>query len=445
MSAAATDPYARAAERWSAGRHLLGGLILAVGLGGGFVVWASQAMIAGAVIAHGQLRVDGKSKEVSHLEGGVVQEILVRNGDRVKAGQVLIRLDPTMARANVEIIDGQLDALMAQGARLEAEQIGAAAIVVSPDHAARVAARPQAAALLDGQRAVFEANRISVERQVSQLHEQVEQTREQITGFDAQRDALDVQIGLVAAELADRQRLLDQGYAPKTAVIELRQRKAELDGDRASAASHASEAGGRISEIELRILELEAERNRVAATDLREVQAQVNELREKRVGLEPTLRRMDIVAPQAGVVLNLEVNTVGGVISPGKPLLWIVPEDERLVLDTRIDAVSRDQVWIGQQARVKFPGFNQRTTPEVIGEVKSLGADAIADEHTGQRFYQAEIAIPPAELERLHAATRIDLAPGMPAEAYIETAERSAASYFLKPVRDSFARSMRED
>jgi HlyD family secretion protein len=154
---------------------------------------------------------------------------------------------------------------------------------------------------------------------------------------------------------------------------------------------------------------------------------------------------MDITAPQAGVVLNLEVNTVGGVIPPGKPLLWIVPEGERLVLETRIDAMSRDQVWIGQSARVKFPGFNQRTTPEVTGLVKALGADAITDEHSGQRFFQAEIEIPPAELERLHAATSLDLTPGMPAEAYIQTAERSAASYLLKPILDNFARSMRED
>lgn len=441
----AVDANAMAARRWSARRHMVGGLVLAIGLTGGFALWASQSMIAGAVIAHGQLRVDGKSKEVSHLEGGVVQAILVKNGDRVEAGQTLIRLDPTMARANIEIIDGQLDALMAQGARLEAEQVGADAIVVGPELAARTAARPQAALLLDGQRAVFEANRVSVGRQASQLREQVEQTRQQIAGFDAQRDALDAQIDLVAGELADRQKLLDQGYAPKTVVTELRQQKAELDGDRAAAVSHASEAAARISEIELRILELEAERNRVAATELRDVQAQINELREKRVGLEPTLRRMDIVAPQTGVVLNLEVNTVGGVIVPGKPLLWIVPEDERLVLDTRIDAMSRDQVWLGQPARVKFPGFNQRTTPEVTGTVKALGADAIADERTGQRYYQAEIDIAPSELDRLHKATKIDLSPGMPAEAYIETGERSVASYFLKPVRDSFNRSMRED
>ena len=439
------DENSQAAVRWSARRHLIGGMILALGLTCGVALWANQAMIAGAVIAQGQLRVDGKSKEVSHFEGGVVQEILVRNGDRVKAGEVLIRLDPTMAAANIEIIDGQLDALMAQGARLQAEQVGADTIAVDPDLATRAAARPQAAALLEGQRAIFEANRVSILRQISQLHEQIKQTRQQISGFYAQKAALDVQIELVEADLADRQKIFDQGYAPKAQVTELRQRKAELDGDRAAAASHMAEAAARISEIELQVLEREAERNRVAATDLREVQAQINELREKRIGLEPTLRRMDIVAPQAGVVLNLEVNTIGGAIQAGKPLLWIVPDGERLLLETRIDAMSRDQVWIGQSARVKFPGFNQRTTPEVIGQVKSLAADAIMDEHTGLRFFQVEIEIPPAELDRLHAATKVDLTPGLPAEVYIQTAERSAGSYLLKPLSDNFGRSMRED
>jgi HlyD family secretion protein len=445
MTPTPTDRPRTEARRWSARRHVAAGVALSVALFSGLGLWASQAMIAGAVIAPGHLRVDTKRKEVSHLEGGVVEAILVRDGDRVRAGDVLLRLDPTAVAANLEIVDGQLDELMAQRARLRADQVDAPRLEPDAELAARVAARPQAAALLDGQRAIFEANRLGIARQISQLREQIEQTRQQIAGFAAQRDAADLQLALVREELADRRELLEAGYAPKTQVTELRRREAELVGERGAIGFRIAEAAARIAEIEMRVLEIGAERSRAAISELREVGARINELREQRTALVPALRRMEIVAPQAGVVLNLAANTVGGVIEPAAPILSIVPENERLVVEVRIDAIARDRVWLGQEARIRFPGFNQRTTPEVVGPLRRIAADALVDERTGASFFLAEIEIPGPELSRLRRAIDMDLTPGMPAEVLIQTAERSAGSYLMKPLTDNLARAFREE
>lgn len=433
------------AADWSARRHVIGGIALTIALFSGVGLWASQAMIAGAVIAQGQLRVDGKSKEVSHLEGGVIDEILVRDGDRVEAGATLVRLDPSVVAAQIEILDGQLDELMAQRARLNAEQSGRGAVEPDPELAERVVARPQASAQLVGQRAIFDANRISHQRQVSQLREQIEQTRQQIAGFSAQRSATELQLDLVREELVDRRSLLERGYAPKAQVTELRRREAELAGELGEITFQIAEAGARISEIEMRILDLDAERGRTAVSEMREVSARINETREERNGLAPALRRTDILAPQAGLVTDMRVHTIGGVIAPAEPILSIVPEGEALVVETRIDAMSRDRVWIGQQTRVRFPGFNQRTTPEVTGRLKRVAADAVTDERTGYSYFPAEVDIPDESLAQLRAAIDMDLTPGMPAEVLIETSVRSAGSYLLKPLMDSFQRSFRED
>lgn len=436
---------AETAADWSARRHVIGGVALAVALFTGFGLWASQAMIAGAVIAQGHLRVDSRSKEVSHLEGGVVEEILVRDGDHVEAGAVLIRLDPTAVAARIEILDGQIDELLAQRARLTAEQAGRDSVEPDSDLIDRVAARPQASAQLAGQRAIFDANRVSHDRQVSQLREQIAQTRQQIAGFSAQRDATELQLELVREELVDRRSLLERGYAPKAQVTELRRREAELAGELGEITFNIAEAGARIAEIEMRILDLDAERGRTAVSELREVSARINEARQERNGLAPALRRMDIPAPQAGVVTNMRVHTVGGVIAPAEPILSIVPEGERLVVETRIDAMSRDRVWVGQETRVRFPGFNQRTTPEIEGRLKRIAADAVTDERTGYSYFPAEVEIPDEELAVLNAAIDMDLTPGMPAEVLIQTSVRSAGSYLVKPLMDSFQRSFRED
>ena len=339
MKDATRTEAAATARRWSARRHVLAGLVLATTLFSGVGIWASQAMIAGAVIAPGHLRVDSKRKEVSHLEGGVVEAIFARDGDRVKAGDVLVRLDPSAAAAQLEIVEGQLDELMAQRARLLAEQADLPEIAPDPELATRVATRPQAAALLAGQVAIFDANRIMATRQASQLREQIEQTRQQIAGFDAQRKASVLQLALVRDELVDRRLLHQKGLSPKSEVTELRGREAELVGELGAINFQMAEAGARIAEIELRILEIGAERGRLAATELREVGGRVNELREQRNAVLPALRRMDILAPQSGVVLNMAVNTVGGVVAAAQPILSIVPENERLVVETRIDAM----------------------------------------------------------------------------------------------------------
>ncbi len=431
-------------SRWSARRHTLAGLAVTVMLTGGVGLWATQSQIAGAVIAQGHLRVDTRSKEISHLDGGVVQDILVRDGDQVEAGQVLIRLDPTSVAASLEIVDAQLDEHLALRARLLAENLGHEKLVLDDALAARIAARPEAQARIEGQQAILDAGRTRIERQTSQLREQLRQTEEQIVGYEAQIAALDKQLELVTEELATAQGLHDRGFAPKTKVTELRLREADLMGSRGAIASQAAEAAARGAEIGLRILEVEAERHQVAVQQLREVEAKLNELHEQRIGLAPALQRMEIRAPESGTVLNLQTHTIGGAISPGRPLLSIVPDDEELVVEVRIDAASRDRVWIGQEARVKFPSFNQRITPDIPGQIKTLSADAVEDDRTGMRFYLADLEVDPQALAQIEEINGIRLSPGMLSEVYIHTEDRTAASYFIKPVLDSFNRAFRE-
>ncbi|MEO1331395.1 MAG: HlyD family type I secretion periplasmic adaptor subunit, partial [Pseudomonadota bacterium] len=412
----------------------------------GVGVWSANANISGAVISQiAELRVESKRKTVQHLEGGVVSEILVKNGDVVQAGDPLMRLDQTAIAANVAIIDGQLDELMARAARLDAEALDKPEI--APDHETlqRAEARPRGAELLEAQRILFSARLETLNQQVSQLSGRVVQTADQIEGAQAQIEALDRQLELIREELVDSRSLLRKGLIQKTRVVALEREEARLAGQRGAQVSEVAQLRGRIAEIELRALELRSNRREQAITELRDVAAQIAELQERRTSLAESLDRMEIRAPSDGVVHELAVNTVGGVVTPANPIMYVVPIDERLIVEARIDTASRDQVYPQQDAVIIFPGFNQRTTPQIEGRVSKISADREYDEATRAPYFIVEVAIPEDQLGRLTSAIDTDLVPGMPAEVHIQTGARSAASYLLRPLTDSFNRSLREE
>ncbi|MEL6278902.1 MAG: HlyD family type I secretion periplasmic adaptor subunit [Pseudomonadota bacterium] len=430
---------------WPAWRPLLLGALVTAALVYGLGYWANQAMISGAVIASGELRVETRRKVVSHFDGGVVAEIAVREGDTVEAGDLLLQLDATELAADLEILEAEHDALLARQARLTAERDEQRDIEIAPVLAERLRSRPQLENAIAGQRRLFKARRNTHLQQQAQFRVRNEQLQNQISGGRAQIAALDDQLELIKEEIADQTSLLDRGLTPKTRVTALLRNKAGLLGERGARVAENARLRGQISEAELRRLELVAERREAAIEELRTNAERRRALIEERGALADRLGRMTIVAPQDGTVFNLTAHTIGGVISPAQAILEIVPGAERLIVEARVEALFRDQVRAGQEAVVKFPGFNQNTTPEVSAEVLKISGDALADPNTGMSFFVAELVIAQDELGRLRKAIGVDLSPGMPAEAYIATEVRSASSWLLKPLRDSFDRALRED
>ncbi|MCI4660403.1 MAG: HlyD family type I secretion periplasmic adaptor subunit [Neomegalonema sp.] len=432
-------------KRWSARPYMLVGLTIVAILFFGVGVWGSVAELAGAVIAPAELQVENKRRTVQHLEGGVVEAIRVREGDRVEAGDVLMVLDKTAIASNVEIVDAQLDELLARQARLEAERIGAQQVVPSEDLAARTRERPSARRILEGQVSLFNARRETLKGQLEQLDGRITQTSDEIAGAEAQIVAMDQQLGYIKEELDDKLVLLAKGGTTKPQVLALQREQSRLLGQRGALVAQNAQAKGRQSEIKLRMLELESTRREQAITELRDISVQIAELRERRVALAESLSRTEIRSPQSGVVLDLTVNTVGGVVTPAEPLMYIVPSNENLIVEARIRTTSRDSLQQDQEAIVKFSGLDSAKNPEVRGYVSTIGADAQVDERTGMSFYTVQIKVSDAELEGIVEKFGVELVPGMPAEAYIQTDMRTPMSLILKPFMVYFERAMKGD
>lgn len=431
---------------WSGRRYVIATLLTATLLVGGGGYWAVSATLAGAVIASGELRVEGERKTVQHLDGGVVKEILVEEGQAVAAGALLMRLDPTSLAAELGVVEARLDEALAAGARLEAERRGTETMALGPLAEAHFKARGAAARRsLEGHQALFEARRRTQGQRRERIDQQIQQTRRLIEGRTGQIGALERQRTIAADELASAQKLYARRLTPKSAVARLEREIAEIEGDLNALTAQTAEAEARIAELEVQILEQEADRREQILQEQRDAAARAAELLERRTALRAALDRVEIRAPIAGAVLDLSVNTVGGVVSPAAPLMYLVPTDSGLVAAARIDPARRDQVMIGQPAQVLFPGFNQRTTPQLTGRVAKIGADALSDPNTGAAYFPIEVAIPDPELARLRAAISTELSPGMPVEVHVLTSERSAASYLLKPLTDSFRRALKEE
>jgi membrane fusion protein, type I secretion system len=420
-------------------RHLLIGLlataIMVIGIGG----WAMTTELAGAIIAQGSLVVDSNVKKVQHPTGGIVGELHVRDGDSVKTGDLLVRLDATVARSNLGAIVKSLAELYARQARLEAEREGNDKIEVPPELAGRLD-DPDYARPMAGERKLFELRVKARDGQQAQLRERIVQLQEEIRGLIEQADAKEQEIKLIKRELEGVQELFRKNLIQITRLTALERDAARLEGERGRLIAQIASSRGKIAETELQVIQVEQNRQSEVGKEIAEVRAKISELTERRVTAEDQLRRIDLVSPQDGFVHQLAVHTVGGVINAGEAVMLIVPAADRLTVEVKASPQDIDQLQIGQAAVLRFSSFSVGTTPEINGEVSRVSADTSQDQRTGALYYTVRITVTPEELRRLGS---VKLVPGMPVEAFIQTGERTVLSYLVKPLSDQVMRAFR--
>ncbi|KMO31186.1 hemolysin secretion protein D [Methylobacterium variabile] len=436
----------RASPTWdirrSVRRHVLLSLSAATLLTGGLGGWAATTELAGAVVAPGTLVVDSFVKKVQHPTGGVVGELRVRDGDVVRAGQVVLRLDETVTRANLSAIDKSLIEMTARQGRLETERDGVAQAKFPAALRERGRTEPEAGKVVAGEIRLFELRREARTGQKAQLRERTGQLREEIQGLTGQVAAKKREIDLINRELEGVRELWRKNLVPIQRVTALERDAARLEGEYGQLVASIAQAKGKISETELQVIQVDQNLRSEVAKELGEVQGKIAELGEKRVAAEDQLKRTDIRAPQDGVVHQLAVHTVGGVINPGEPIMLVVPRADTLVIEAKVTPRDIDQVQRGQAAMLRLTAFNQRTTPEVEGTVSLVAADQITDEKSGTSYFKVHVTPRPEALARLQG---VRLVPGMPAEVFIRTGERTMLSYLTKPLNDQIRRAFKED
>ncbi len=420
--------------------HLIIGLAIVVVLAGGLGGWASTAEISGALIAPGQIVVESNVKKVQHPTGGVVGEVLARDGDLVKAGQVLVRLDDTVTKANLAIVTKNLDGLWARAARLQAEQQGLDKIVF-PKSLLDRADDPEVKTVIASESKLFDVRVNSRIGQKAQLRERITQLNEEIAGLTAQEQAKDQEIALVEKELTGVRELYDKHLVQLSRLTTLERDAARLNGERAQYIASRAQAKGKITETELQIIQVDKDMVSDVSKDLRETNDKIGEYVERKVTAEDQLRRTDIRAPQDGMVLQSTVHTVGGVITAGDAIMTIVPQTDALRVEAKVNPQDIDKLQIGQKTLLRMSAFNQRTTPELNGVVTRVSPDVTTDQRTGQSYYTIRVSMPPEEIARLGD---VRLIPGMPVEAFVQTGDRTMLSYLIKPLNDQLMRAFRE-
>ncbi|MCE8512395.1 HlyD family type I secretion periplasmic adaptor subunit [Ruegeria pomeroyi] len=430
------------AQEISARKPIILGLIGLVVLVGGFGTWAVLSQIAGAVVAGGQIEVDRNRQVVQHLDGGVVAEILVDEGDTVPEGQTLIRLDANLLTSQLLITEGQLFELMARRGRLEAERDSNSEIIFDDELLEAARARAEVAELLDGQERLFRARQESVTKETEQLEKRRGQIGNQIEGIVAQQRSRRSQLELIEEELTSQQSLLDKGLAQAGRVLSLERTKAELEGSLGELIASQAQQEGRITEIDIEILKLGTRQREEAITRLRDLQYRELELAEQRRSLLEQLSRLDIKAPVSGIVYGLQVHTPRSVIRPAEPVLFLVPQDRPLVIAAKVETIHIDQIHVDQPVTLRFSALDQRLTPELIGTVMQISADAFVDEASRASYYRVEIELNEGETDKLPPGAA--LIPGMPVEAFIRTADQSPIYYLVKPLADYFTKAFRE-
>jgi HlyD family secretion protein len=400
---------------------------------GGFGAWAALTDINGAVIASATIIAESYSKRVQHQTGGIVSKILIKDGDRVTAGQPLIVLDPTDARSELAIIENTLDELQVKKSRLEGQRDGATEL--------RLPENIEIADIISGQLKLLQSTAESTQGKLEQLKQQVAQMNEQIGGIDAQMESKKQQVSLIKQELTGLQKLLAKGLVPNSRVLNVERDAARLEGETGELRASKASALNRIGEVQLRALQLQEDVRTEALTELRDAEAKIGELSERRISLSSRLARTTINAPITGTVYQMAIHTEGGVVGPGETLMLIVPEGDDLVLQAQVSPNDIDEVTKGQRAKVRFPSFNSRTTPEIYGEVQQIAADISRNDANSPPFYAVRLVLSAKEIEKLGDNK---LKPGMNAEAFIETSSRSPMSYLLKPLFDQFSHALRE-
>jgi HlyD family secretion protein len=440
MPSKATSPRPFEDPRRSIRRLSIAGVLATLLLVGGLGGWVVTTHISGAVIAQGKLIVDSSVKKVQHPIGGIVGELKIREGDHVRAGDVLLRLDQTQARANLQIVRQTLDELAARRARDEAERDNAREIDFPEILLARIA-DPHVAQLVSEEKTLFKNRRESREGEKRQLQEQVSQLGEQANGLNAELAAKDQEIRWNGEELKGVEDLWQKRLVQFVRLTGLQRDSARLGGERGQLVAALAEVRFKKAETALKIIQIDADMRTEVAKEIGEIRAKTSELEEKRVSAEDQLARIELKAPQDGYVHQLSVHTVGGVIMAGETLMTIVPDDDTLIVEVHIQPSDIEQIHMGQAAVVRFNGLDQRTTPDLDGKVSLISADLDQDDKTGTSYYVLRISLPPAQIARLETTT---LVPGMPVESFIQTKPRTVMSYLVQPMRDQIERAFRE-
>lgn len=407
---------------------------------GGAGGWASLAELHGAVIAPGDVVVESSTKKIQHPTGGVVGQILVKDGSEVEEGQLLVRLDDTVPRSTVGVLRSQIDELASRQARLYAERDDAKAITFPADLIGRQN-EPSLALAMAGEVRFFESRRNSRMGQQRQLQERIAQTNEEIRGLTAQFEAKENELKFVGEELAGVVDLYKQNLVTIVRLMQLQRDKARLDGERGQFISEIARARAKISETELQILQLDRDFITDVLKDLRDTQGKLAELKERITAAQDQLSRVDIRAPQSGVVHSLAVHTVGGVINNSETIMEIVPRMDDLVVQAKVAPHDIDQIAVGDEASIRILAGNQRTAPNIMGKVTYIAADLTKDKQTNATYYEVRATLPKEEMARLDG---LKLIQGMSAELFIRTQERTPMQYLLKPLREQIARTFRE-
>jgi HlyD family secretion protein len=405
--------------------------------------WAAVAQLSGAVIASGFVVVESNVKKVQHPNGGIVGQIFVTEGSVVEEGQILVRLDDVVPRANLGILRSQVDELVARQSRLTAERDNVDAVAFPAELVAR--AEPQVTTAITGEQKLFESRRQSRVGQRSLLQERIAQITEEVRGLSAQRKAKESEISLISEELKGVSELYAKNLVSIMRYMALQRDHAKLEGEHGQLGAEIARARGRISEIELQIIQIDKDFSTEVLKELRESEGKIAELKERMVAAADQLRRIDIRAPQGGTVHQLNTHTVGGVIGAGETIMLIVPQSDQLVVEARVAPVDVDQVVRGAPVQVRIMAGNQRTTPAVEGVVAHVSADLTRETgnagQPGQAYFLTRVSLSETSVKNLGD---LKLMPGMPAEAMIETGVRTPLEFLLKPLQEQLARTFRE-
>lgn len=406
-----------------------------------FGLWSAVAPIDSAAIAAGRVILDSNKKTIDHLEGGIVDEILVHEGMVVKAGDVLIRMDDTAPRARLDLYKGQHVAALATEARLLAERDNKDEVEFPKELLTEKDNDPDVAANVDSQRRLFDARREAVNGKIDVLNQKIHQTEEEINGLGEQIKSADQQMSLLKEEIGDVRHLFKQGNASKQRLLALERTFADIQGEKGERQAMISRAHQTINEAKIEMYNIKTEFLNEVVAELKETQGQLSDLEEQLRAAEDVVRRIEIRAPIGGEVTSLNIHTIGGVVAPGQPIMDIVPSEDKLIVEARIQPQDIDVVRKGLKARVRLTAYKTRNVPPVEGEVVTVSADRIDDERTGESYFNARVAISEEQLEKLEG---VELSPGMPAEVLIVTGSRTLVAYLMSPIRDSFNRAFRE-
>lgn len=404
----------------------------------GATAWASSAKLASAIIAVGQLKVDSNRKQIQHLDGGIVNQILVSDGQSVKKGDTLVILDPVQAKSSLGIVAGALFTAELKRSRLQAERDN----TEQPDFTRFLHREHEDKnSLIDAQQSLFSIRRSVQVSQQEILHQQIENLKSQILGFESQQASTQTQIEISKDELVNLKNLKARGLVGNERLLELERNLAQLEGRAGELVSSIASAKASIDEKRLELIRVKRSFHEQVLAELQDVESEIIDLQERANAATHHLQQMVVKAPVDGLIVGLNVHTEGGVVVPGQLLMEIVPDNDALIVEGQVLPTDVDDLRVGQSARVKLSGFQQRTTPELTGMLQYVSADSMLDERSGMTYFIIRVSIAAEELAKLPSE---GLIPGMPAEVFVQTGERTALEYLLQPLSDTIDRAWRE-